>query len=101
MNANAWPLEFNPTDTMVVVFRLPDSVPNGYCFHGGYAVQFQMVDWFDAGPDPSGRTYSDDELKQYVRQKNYCKFGGNFLVLKRNGSALLVLKEKKESHHAP
>ena len=29
------------------VFELPEKYPEGFCFGGGKAVNFQMVDWFN------------------------------------------------------
>lgn len=29
------------------VFELPVSYPSDYCFGGGHAVNFQMIDWFN------------------------------------------------------
>ncbi len=33
------------------VFLLPEDYPHDFCFGGGHAVNFQMVDWFCPVPD--------------------------------------------------
>lgn len=32
------------------VFRLPSGYPEGFCFGGGYPVNFQLVDWLNPVP---------------------------------------------------
>ena len=85
MNGDYVPLVFNKADPMVIVFRLPEALPSGFCFSGGFAVNFQMVDWFQSRPE-----LGEDALRDFIRRKPYYKAGGNFLVLARAGSAFLV-----------
>jgi hypothetical protein len=84
------------------VFELPESFPNDYCFGGGIAVKFQMVDWFnpvEGLPQPGvsksvwekevGKIEEKEidifELEKilipFLKNKRYIKSGRKYLVL--------------------
>ncbi len=76
---------------MATVFRLPKTLPNGFCFGGGYAVNFQMVDWFEVAPHPmTGQEMTPDVIRGFIREKRYYNPGDNYLVLVRDGTVFIV-----------
>jgi hypothetical protein len=58
------------------VFRLPDSLAEGYCFGGGVDVVFYNVDFFDA-PWNIPR----EELIAFVKGKKYFDAARRFLII--------------------
>lgn len=91
------------------VFELPEIYPSGYCFSGGFRVNFQMVDWFNPVPgigqpavtkevwrekvgEIETKTVSIDELQSsiipFLRKKKYASPGRDYLVLCDFGAAL-------------
>lgn len=64
------------TDELIKVYRLPDKLTAGFAFGGGVPISFTNVDWFNGF---EGMTQAD--LEAHVRQKQYFKAGGKFLVL--------------------
>ncbi|MFA5262047.1 MAG: hypothetical protein WC450_12560 [Candidatus Omnitrophota bacterium] len=92
------------------IFRLPAQYPTGYCFAGGYPVEMQLVDWFNAF-DPTA--FWDNErfeyeagnpeylehinsLKEFISDKCYVKAHPNkvFLVITDYGDSFLVNSEQ-------
>ena len=84
------------------VFQLPNSYPQGFCFHGGLAVNFQMLDWFNPItnlPVPSvskdtwkkkigeietkdiDEDYLQDNIIKFIMTKSYIKKGKKYLVI--------------------
>lgn len=79
------------------VFKLPDDLPDGYCFGGGKPVTFQLVDWF--GPPPERiqeQGFTHEDLRAFLRQKNYYKAGGSFVVIRNDGAVFTLLQPKLE-----
>lgn len=58
------------------VYRLPDKLTQGYCFHGGVAIPFLNVDWFEFPP-----TEPRHELIDFIMTKRYFDPKARFLVL--------------------
>ncbi|PKR56385.1 hypothetical protein [Thalassospira lohafexi] len=73
------------------VFRLPDELPEGYCFGGGKPCSFTLVDWF--GLPPAGMfdgELTNDDIAKFLREKDYYKQGGNFVVICNDGQAFTL-----------
>ena len=46
------------------VFELPEDYPEGFCFCGGFPVNFQMVDWFNPVSDIGHPAVSKDVWRE-------------------------------------
>jgi hypothetical protein len=82
------------------VFELPDKYPSGYCFGGGFPVEFKMVDWFN--PIPSDDFYDNKikkwedyvpMIKEFLLKKLYVKSGMKYLVITDFGESFVFEKE--------
>ena len=84
------------------IFRIPNQFPCDYCFGGGHAVNFEIVDWFNPIPQEglwSGKTktLSEKELEEYrgairefIKIKNYYDPEVKFLALSDYGDVFLI-----------
>lgn len=84
------------------VFQLPPSFPSEFCFGGGHAVAFIMVDWFapmGLRDVRCGKTYSvtHEELLAtvvpFVKSKSYIKPEASYVILCDFGAALSFTAE--------
>lgn len=82
------------------VFELPDVFSGEFCFDGGIATNFQMVDWFTpvcrsieelmAGVEKMEVVtdeYIHDKIIPFIKGKNYVKKNKNYLVLFEFGAS--------------
>jgi hypothetical protein len=97
------------------VFELPEEYVNDYCFGGGHATNFQMVDWFcpvnnvgqagcdketwlkEVGPIEITRVGHEEmyfSLIKFLKGKNYVKPGRKYLVLCDFGMAFTFEAEQ-------
>ncbi len=102
------------------VFQMPTSYPKGYCFGGGLPATFMMVDWFNPVTglpqwSISEKTYNElvekgeiedsedhkkevdpselqNELTDFLKQKNYVIEGQTYLVICNFGFAFTFSK---------
>lgn len=89
------------------VFQLPKEFPSDYCFGGGHATCFMMVDWFNAvSPEKlwkapaiqfSEKEYSEhiDKLRGYIKEKRYFNPEHTYMVLTDYGDVFLVNPSKR------
>jgi len=96
------------------VFELPKNFSSDYCFNGGHATNFQMVDWFNpvmgiGQPAVSKEVWKKEvgeiefveidetEFKEkalpWIKEKNYIKPGREYLILCDFGMAITFKKE--------
>ena len=87
------------------VFRLPKAYPQGFCFNGGYACNFQLIDWFN--PFSTQEVYADvsitvkgdeyighiDMLKDFIRAKVYAT--SDMLAVTDYGDAFIIKADKE------
>ena len=57
---------------MIIVYKLPEKLTDGFCFGGGRPIVFLNVDWFEG----EGATREDVEL--FIKTKNYFKSARSF-----------------------
>jgi len=83
------------------VFELPSQMPDGFCFAGGIATTFQMVDWFNpvSGIPTAGcKKLNHDELiaelLPWLQKKTYLKPDRTYLVLCDFGMSFQFKKEQ-------
>ena len=81
------------------VFELPITYPNDFCFGGGHAVTFTMVDWFQPIPmediwENKVEPWSNyvPALKQFLLIKNYIKPDRTYLLITDFGESFLFDK---------
>lgn len=93
------------------VFELPQEYPVGYCFGGGYPVNFQMVDWFNPVSDVTRPAVSkkiwqknvgEIEVTEvthkelcailipFLLEKQYVKQGRKYLVVCDFGATFII-----------
>jgi hypothetical protein len=96
------------------VFELPKEYPTGFCFGGGYPVEFKMVDWFNPVyglPQPGvtkevwikevgeikTKIMTTDDLHSsivpFLLQKQYVESGRRYLVLCDFGASIVFEAE--------
>ena len=69
------------------VFELPDSYPEGFCFNGGFPVEFKCVDWFNPWPREDYKlvdaTWEEvsKKLRPWLSEKCYVKPGKVYLLI--------------------
>jgi len=78
------------------IFELPEEYPKGYCFGGGHAVVFKMVDWFYPIPqeDIDNNVVKPWEeyvvlLKDFLKDKNYVQSGRQYILITSFGESML------------
>jgi hypothetical protein len=86
----------------VRIFRLPLSYPRGFCFGGGYPVNFQLVDCFNPFSTQEiygsthkiigGDEYENhiDHLRDFIGKKVYFERGSRYLAIADYGDAFLI-----------
>ena len=62
------------------VFELRDHYPRGFCFGGGKAVNFQMVDWFNPVPGVHQAGVSKDVWREKVGEIKTTEIDGDDLT---------------------
>lgn len=84
------------------VFELPEVYPKGFCFGGGRAVVFMMVDWFEPIPFEDMNDSRDDyfdwdyyvpKLKEFLKVKNYVKPMRRYLIITDFGKSFIFMGE--------
>lgn len=92
----------NPNNNFCRVFELPKKLSEEFCFDGGIAHIFLMVDWFNpilfnelnkVGDTDIDIKFLEKEIIPFIKQKNYRKLDRNYLVLFDFGAAILIKKE--------
>lgn len=81
------------------VFKLPTTYPEEFCFGGGRPVIFIMVDWLnpiqlDLKPEKlvsnSDMVVLRDELKEYIKEKNYYDKASKYLIITDYNDSFLI-----------
>jgi hypothetical protein len=88
MTKSIWPRR---DELLYHVFRLPETLPDGWCFGGGKPVTMTMVDWFCPPPLAIMPTPSHEEIRVFLRQKEYFKAGGHFVVIRNDGDVFMLM----------
>jgi len=85
------------------VFELPENYPSGYCFGGGFPVEFKMVDWFNPIPpddfeDEKIRKWENyvSMIKEFLLRKNYVKLNRKYLVITDFDESFIFSGNEKE-----
>lgn len=88
------------------VFEVPEEFPRG--FAAGQSVVFRQMDWFDPLPDERMRHEHPDlqlltwehcraALTEYLREKDYVRPGGRYLVITEFDEAFVFRAEKNDA----
>ena len=89
-------------ENIIRIFKLPDKFPSGFCFGGGRAVNFQMMDWFNPIPleyfwDYPTKTLSAEEMdnlrsdvRQMIKEKNYYDSKSRYIALAEYGDVFFI-----------
>jgi hypothetical protein len=91
---NHVPFYFQKGYTFIRVFELPEIITNQFCFGGGHAVQFRLVDWFRMSEvfDNNGH-YPDslvEDVKNFIRMKAYFNKDRFYIAICANGECFLI-----------
>lgn len=81
-------MSINSDNNFARVFEFPQKMPTEFCFGGGHAVEFKLVDWFNPIPlheigDDEITSWVDYEamIKDFVSKKRYVKAGFKYLIV--------------------
>ena len=80
-------------NNFIRIFRLPEVLPSDFCFDGGQAVTFWLVDWFSLDTDTLSKTsieMIEEVIRKFVKGKIYYHPNFKFLAITDYGEAFLI-----------
>jgi len=85
-------VEITSENNFVRIFRLPETLPSDYCFNGGHAVTFLLVDWFSLDPGLLIKTEEGrrNTIREFIKWKAYYNPNSKFLAITDYEEAFLI-----------